>query len=117
MGCAQGLEGKSADWIKTWGAFILGAYAVVRPWVAAGWQRYVKRGTIEIYEMGQADVSYGPSGITIALRGSMRARDRDFFVKTAHVDVTEDQGGSRLVNDQVSIRFGSPSRRHRFPRL
>jgi hypothetical protein len=90
-----------ASWLtffKTWRVEIVAWAALLLPGLRALWRRFVKPGTVEIYNTGTLEVGYSNFGATIGLHGTLRARDRDLFVRSAHLDLIRerDQAHRRL---------------------
>src|SRR2546422_9962313 len=77
----QVASGGIAEFLKGWGALIIGSVALVRPWVVWLWDKFFRPGSVDVYESGPIDVSYGPWGPCLGLRGTLRAVHRDQFIR------------------------------------
>lgn len=77
---------------------IIAVLALVQPWAIAAYKRYFRPGQIEMYETGRIEVGFESTGGTIALQGTLRALDRDQFVKAMEVEVVRER-------DQAHYRF------------
>lgn len=81
--------------LKTWGALMIAVIALVQPWAIAAWRRFVRRGAIDIYETGTIEVGYSGFGATIGLHGTLRAQDRDFFIRNIDLEIVRESDQSR----------------------
>lgn len=77
-----------------WGDFVA-VLALIQPWVVAIWRKYCRPGAIDIFETGTIEVGYTTFGPTLGLHGTLRARDRDLFVRSAHVELVKCKDQSR----------------------
>ncbi|HKG48339.1 MAG TPA: hypothetical protein VKB02_16500 [Pyrinomonadaceae bacterium] len=72
--------------IETW-TFIVAAIALLQPWCIAVYKRLVKAGKIDIYETASPEIGFSAFGPTIGLFGTLRARDRELFIRIAELEV------------------------------
>ncbi len=92
---------EDASWLtffKAWRVEIVAWLALLLPGLRALWRRFVKPGVVEIYKTGTLEVGYSVFGATIGLFGTLRARDRDLFVRSANLQlvIERDQARRRL---------------------
>src|SRR5712692_9330241 len=75
----------------TWAAIaaVVAFAALVQPWIIGAWRRFVRRGTVDIYETGTIEVGFSAFGPSIGLMGTLRSRDRDMFVQSATLTVVK----------------------------
>ena len=76
---------EDASWLtffKAWRVEIVAWLALLLPGLRALWRRFVKPGTVDIYQTGTLEVGYCTFGATIGLHGTLRARDRDLWTGT-----------------------------------
>jgi hypothetical protein len=76
---------------ETWTAIatVVAFAALVQPWLTAAWRRLFRSGRVDIYETESIEVGYSGLGATIALTGTLRARDRDAFIHSANLDIVD----------------------------
>ena len=77
-----------------WGDFVA-VLALIQAWVVAIWRKYCRPGAIDIFETGTIEVGYTRFGPTLGVHGTLRARDRDLFVRSAHVELVKCKDQSR----------------------
>jgi hypothetical protein len=80
------------DWTSdTWTAVatIVAFAALVQPWLAAAWRRFFKAGTVDIYETGTFEIGFSAFGMTVAVTGTLRSRDRDMFIPAITVNLVK----------------------------
>jgi hypothetical protein len=70
-----------AKWLSTWGTLIIAVIALIQPWARAAYRRYLRQGTVQVFETGQIEISFGGLGAGISLLGTLLAKDRDFFIR------------------------------------
>ena len=70
-----------AEFLKSYGTLILAIYGIIQLWGLALWKRYARKGEINIYETGSIEIGYSGFGPTIGLNGTLRALNRDVFIK------------------------------------
>ncbi len=74
---------------------VIAALALIQPWVMTGWNKFFKRGKIEIYETGVVQFGYSGLGATIGLNGTFRALHADQFVRNVELTVERMKDHSR----------------------
>src|ERR1700722_4700256 len=77
-----------------WSAVGISVVALAQPWVIRLYDSNFKPGAIDIYETGQLEIGFSGFGTTIAVNGTLRARDRDQFVRAIQLDLTKQKDGS-----------------------
>lgn len=92
------------EFLSSIGSLIIAVVALMQPWVLWFWRRFLRRGTIAIYETGAIEVGYGSEGATIGLQGTLRARERDFFIRAIQVEVTRLKDHSQHDFDWLYFR-------------
>lgn len=90
--------------LSTWGALIIALAALAQPWIRAVYRRFLRPGRIDIYETGMIEVGYGPLGPSLALLGTVRSVDRDFFVTSMEVQVTKLKDHSQHTFEWAAFR-------------
>jgi len=65
--------------------------ALVQPWVIALYKRFVLRGRLRVYEVGNIEIGFSSFGPTIGILGSLNASQRDVFVKGAEIVVVREK--------------------------
>ena len=73
----------------------IAAIALAQPWAISAWRRFVRRGRVDIFETGRIEVGYSGYGPTVSLLGTLRAKDRAFFVRSIEVSVERQTDGAR----------------------
>jgi hypothetical protein len=99
---AQGID--PAD--PRWWTFGVAALALVQPWAIAGYKKWIRRGAVEIYEQGAIEVGFSFAGPTVALLGTLRAIDRDVFIRSIGVEIVRLQDKSHHKFDWLAFRQG-----------
>lgn len=69
--------------------------ALFQPWIVILWKKYFWKGKIEVYRTGNVEITYGVFGPEIGLTGTLRALDRDIFVKDIHLELIKDKDSSK----------------------
>ena len=59
------------DAIKELGPWVLSTIALIQVWVIAAWQKYGAKGSVEIHESGNIEISFGQLAPSIALTGTL----------------------------------------------
>ena len=75
--------------LKAWGLHIVATLALLQPWIIYLWKTFVWTGAVDIYETGAIEVGYSTFGPTVGLNGTLRAVDRDQFVRSIGLTVTK----------------------------
>lgn len=99
--------------LKSWGTFIVAVIALVQPWIISLWHKFFRPGTVDIFQTGMIQVGYNKFGPTLLLCGTLRARDRDFFIHSIHIELLKLRDQSRHRFDwgffgSSKIVFGRP---------
>lgn len=85
----------SSNWPE-WGALGVAILALVQPWVMALWNRFVRRGVVEVYEGGNLEVAFSGFGPTMALVGTLRAIHQHVFVRNMTLTVVRQKDKAHL---------------------
>ncbi len=97
---ATGLE----PFLKGWGSLIIATVALLLPGAIALWKKFFRPGSVDVYESGPIDVSYGPWGPCLGLRGTLRAVHRDQFIRNIQLTVVKEKDNSTHVLDWLLFR-------------
>lgn len=92
------------QFLITWGSLIVAVAALFQPWVIAFWKKYVRRGKVEIYETGLIELGYSTLGPTVGLLGTLRAVDRDLFIRGIKLKVVRQKDSSVHLFDWLFFR-------------
>jgi hypothetical protein len=90
--------------LESWGTLLVAMVALVQPWLIAGWKRFFRAGSVEIHQTGTVELGYSGFGATIGLHGTLRARDRDFFVSSMSLEVVRQSDRSQHQLDWGLLR-------------
>jgi hypothetical protein len=90
--------------LKSWGTLSAAILALIQPWLLLAWRRLFRQGSVEIYETGTIEVGYSAFGATIGLHGTLRARDGDFFIRSARLEILKEKDQSRHCLDWGAFR-------------
>lgn len=83
------------NWAQ-WAGVILSLVALAQPWLIKLYMRYLKSGTLDIYETARIEIGYNATwGINLGLHGTLRARDNDLFVRSVELEVIKDKDQSK----------------------
>lgn len=74
--------------LKEWGALIVAFIALVQPWIALGWRRFFRQGSVEIYPTGLLEIGFSSYGPTLGLRGSAHAMHQNMLIRSAEITLT-----------------------------
>jgi hypothetical protein len=69
--------------------------ALIQPYVAWIWRRFIRPGFIDIHPTGNVEVGFSTFGPTIGMQGTLRSVHRDFFVSSISLDVTRLSDGAK----------------------
>jgi hypothetical protein len=83
------------DFLKSWGSLLIATIALIQPWLIGVWKKFLRGGTVEIYETGLIEIGYSNFGATIGLHGTLRARDRDLFIRSVQLDIVSEKDQSK----------------------
>ncbi len=85
------------EFFGSFGALILGFLAFVQFWLKILWEKYFRKGKIDYYETGTISIGYDPSGPTIHLKGTIRALNKDVFIRTIDLLVIREKDKAQHV--------------------
>lgn len=80
--------------LKELGPWIVSFIALAQVWIIALWKKY-RKGKVEIYESGNIEIGYSTYGPTIGLTGTLRAVEKDVFVKRVSSVITRKKDGAQ----------------------
>jgi hypothetical protein len=89
---------------KDYGTLALAVIALLQPRGAYVWKKAFRPGAIDIYETGTIEVGYSGFGPTIGLVGTLRARDRELFVRAASIEIERDADHARHGFEWAAFR-------------
>lgn len=85
---------------------VVAILALIQPWLTTLYRH--RRGRIEIYEDGRLEVGYSTFGPTLGLYGTLRACDREFFVRSVTLHLVKCKDRSQHTFDWIMFRaFGN----------
>ena len=90
--------------LKDLGPWIISFVVLAQFWVIAAWKRFIQKGRVEIYESGALEVSYGTFGPSISLTGTLRAINKDIFIRQIRIRVTRQKDGARFLFNWRAFR-------------
>jgi hypothetical protein len=101
------------NFIQTYGALILSIYAIGQVWVIALWKK-LRKGKIDIFEMGWIEVGFAAFGSTITLNGTLRAQRKDVFVQEVSLSLTRESDGATFALNWIAfkspqVKIGDPT--------
>jgi len=79
---------------ERWGALIIAALALIQPWLISIWKKYISHGRVEFYETGNLEIGYSGFGPNIGMNGTLRAINKDTFIKSIKLEVTKAKDSS-----------------------
>jgi hypothetical protein len=102
--------------LTRYGSLVIAAIALVQVWFIALWKRFVSRGRLDLFRAGNLEVGFGTFGPSLALIGTLRAHQRDVFVKEMQAEVRRvEDGATRLLKWRAfrpnDIPIGAPQSR------
>ncbi len=92
------------EFLKSYGTLILAIYGIVQVWVIALWKRCVRKGKVDIYETGTIEIGYSTFGPTIGLNGTLRALNRDVFIKSIDLLVIREKDKAQHIFKWIAFR-------------
>lgn len=91
---------------ESYGALIVAFIGFGQFWVKILWDKYFRKGEIAYYETGTIVVGYSRSGPTIGLNGTIRALNKDVFIRTIDLSVVREK--DKAQHDYKWLAFQSP---------
>jgi hypothetical protein len=77
--------------LETYGVLILAFIGFIQFWLKVLWDKYLRKGEIAYYETGTIVIGYNTSGPTIGLNGTIRALNKDVFIRTIDLLVVREK--------------------------
>lgn len=74
---------------------IVSFFLIVQVRLIALWKRYMKKGQINLYETGTVEIGYSTFGPTIGINGTLRAWNKDVFVRSIDLMVVREKDKSQ----------------------
>jgi hypothetical protein len=84
----------SSNSIFALGPWIISSVALAQVWVIALWKRFVIKPKLELYESDPMEIGHSSFGPTVAIRGTLRARNKDSFIRNLRLKVTREKDSS-----------------------
>lgn len=81
-------------WIKI-GTFIIAVIALIQPWIIYIWNKFLKSAEINFYETGRIEVGFSDYCTSIGVNGTLRALNRDIYVKNMQVEIIRKRDSSK----------------------
>lgn len=94
--------------IGQFGPWIISGIALVQVWAIALIKK-LRRASIDIYESGNLEIGYSSFGPTAGLTGTLRAVNKDVFVKRMTVTITKLKDGSTHTFNWKAFRSNTIS--------
>lgn len=94
------------EFAKSFGIFVLALIGVAQLWIKILWEKYFRKGKIDYYETGTIVIGYSPSGPTIGLNGTIRALNKDVFIRSIDLLVVREKDKAQHVFKWIA--FQSP---------
>ena len=89
--------------IETW-TLIVAVVALTQPWLISLYKRVIKAGKIDIYETASLEIGFSAFGPTIGLFGTLRAHNRELFIRIAELEVLRIDDQLRRQFDWIAFR-------------
>ena len=74
---------------------IVASLALLQPWIAWAWKKYIRKGEIDPHKTGLIEIGYSGSGPAVGLHGTLRALHQDQFIQNIIVTVIKQKDSSR----------------------
>lgn len=94
------------EFIKSSGALILAFIGFGQFWVKVLWDKYFRKGNIDYYETGTITIGYNMSGPVLGLNGTLRASNKDVFIRSMDLLVVRERDRAQHVFKWIA--FQSP---------
>lgn len=85
------------EFFGSFGAPILAFLAFFQFWAKILWEKYFRKGKIDYYETGTIAIGYDPSGPAMYLKGTIRALNKDVFIRTIDLLVIREKDKAQHV--------------------
>lgn len=92
------------EFIKSYGTLLLAIYGIMQIWFIALWKRYIHKGNINIYETGNIEIGYSTFGPTIGLYGTLRALNKNIFIKSIDLLVVREKDQAQHIFKWLASR-------------
>lgn len=100
------MGGYMGKFLETYGVLILAFIGFIQFWLKVLYDKYFRKGEIAYYETGTIVVGYITSGPTISLNGTIRALNKDVFVRSMDLLVVREKDKAQHVFKWIA--FQSP---------
>lgn len=85
------------EFFGSFGAFILGFLAFIQFWLKILWEKYFRKGEVDYYETGTIVIGYHTWGPVIGLNGTLRALNKDIFIRSMDLLVVREKDRAQHV--------------------
>jgi hypothetical protein len=92
--------------LEVYGVLIIAFIGFGQFWVKVLWDKYLRKGKIDYYETGTILIGYSPEGPTIGLNGTLRAMNRDTFIRSIDLLVVREKDKAQHIFKWIA--FQSP---------
>ncbi|MCL4536718.1 MAG: hypothetical protein M1610_03875 [Nitrospirae bacterium] len=92
------------NFLKSYGTLILAVYGIIQVWIIALWKKYARKGKINIYETGNIEIGYSAFGPTIGINGTLRALNKDLFIKAIDLLVIREKDKAQHIFKWIAFR-------------
>lgn len=92
------------DFLKSYGTLILAVYGIAQVWFIHMWRKFYRPGRIEIYETGTIEIGYSSFGPTLGLNGTLRAINKDVFIKSIELSVVREKDRATHILNWIAFR-------------
>ena len=92
------------EFLKQYGILILALIGIIQVWVITLWKKYIMKAKIEIYETGPIEIGYSLFGPTVGLNGTLRALNKDVFIRSIELIIVREKDKSQHVFNWIAFR-------------
>lgn len=83
-----------SDFLKGWGSLIIATTALLLPGLRWAYQKWIIKARVEVHETHHIYLGYSAYGPVINLTGTLRALDRDVFIRNMEVSLVRKSDSS-----------------------
>lgn len=81
------------EFVKNYLAELIASFALIQPWIFEFWKKRYPSTTVRIHKSGLLEVGFGSFGPTIGITGTLRALNKDAFVKSIEIVISKTSTG------------------------
>lgn len=93
-----------SEFLRAYGTLILASLGFIQLWAIEAWKRFGRQGEVEIYETGNIEISYNFIGPTIGMNGTLRALNKDVFIRSIDLTIVREKDRAQHVFRWYAIR-------------